>query len=135
VLCGLEYFSHENIYVKEMLRTGSLWLKSIQNQDGGWGESLLSYTDEKYKGRGPSTPSQTSWALLGLMASQELNDEAIIAGVKYLVDTQTDPDEDGGMTWPESEFTGTGFPGHFYLGYTLYRHYFPLMALGRFVRR
>jgi squalene-hopene/tetraprenyl-beta-curcumene cyclase len=135
VLCGLEYFSHENIYVKEMLRTGSLWLKTIQNQDGGWGESLLSYTDEKYKGRGPSTPSQTSWALLGLMASQELNDEAIIAGVNYLVDTQTDLDGDGGMTWPESEFTGTGFPGHFYLGYTLYRHYFPLMALGRFVKR
>jgi squalene-hopene/tetraprenyl-beta-curcumene cyclase len=135
VVCGLEYFSHDNIYVSEMLRTGRLWLKSIQNQDGGWGESLLSYTNENHRGKGVSTPSQTSWALLGLMACQELNDEAIRAGVKYLVDTQTDTDEKGGVSWPEKEFTGTGFPGHFYLGYTLYRHYFPLMALGRFCEK
>ena len=47
-------------------------------------------------------------------------------GVRYLIDTQR---ADG--TWDESLATGTGFPGVFYLRYTLYRNYFPLLALAQ----
>ena len=71
---------------------------------------------------------------MGLLACSETLDETIERGVSYIVDTQTDVSESGeGASWPEKEYTGTGFPNFFYLGYTLYRHYFVLMALGRYV--
>lgn len=106
------------------------WLKSVQNADGGWGESCLSDKDPAMRGRGTSTPSQTAWALIGLVAGEnELSDNAM-RGVNWLLERQTAA---GG--WEEKEFTGTGFPNHFYLSYHMYAHYFPLMALGRFRRR
>ena len=110
---------------------GAAWLVSCQNQDGGWGETCDSYKDATLKGQGVSTASQTAWALIGLMASGSVigkwEREAIEAGVSYLIATQR---EDG--SWDESEFTGTGFPCHFYLKYHFYQQYFPLYALGNY---
>jgi squalene-hopene/tetraprenyl-beta-curcumene cyclase len=99
------------------------WIASVQNEDGGWGESCASYSEARFV-RAPSTPSQTAWALLGLVAAGQGDTEALVRGVRYLVDTQK---PDG--TWDESLATGTGFPNVFYLRYTLYRNYFPLLAL------
>jgi len=81
-------------------------------------------------GKGRSTASQTAWALIGLLAFVPPEDRAISRGVQWLLERQT---PDG--TWNEEEFTGTGFPNHFYLRYNYYRHYFPLMALARSVSR
>ncbi len=106
------------------------WLKSHQNPDGGWGESLESYADESLAGRGPSTPSQTAWAVLGLLAGEDDVSPELRRGIDHLVATQR-----SNGTWDESLFTGTGFPRHFYLRYDMYRNYFPLMALGRFRER
>jgi squalene-hopene/tetraprenyl-beta-curcumene cyclase len=111
------------------LRRAAVWLASCQNADGGWGESLASYDDPSLKGRGPSTPSQTAWALMGLMAAGERDGEAVRRGVAYLLDRQA---PDG--SWPEEEWTGTGFPRVFYLKYHLYPIYFPLLALGTYAR-
>jgi squalene-hopene/tetraprenyl-beta-curcumene cyclase len=97
------------------------------NADGGFGESLRSYEDAAWRGRGASTPSQTAWALLALLAADGRS-PAIERGVAWLSQHQR---EDG--NWDEPEFTGTGFPGDFYIRYHLYRLVFPLMALGRYV--
>jgi squalene-hopene/tetraprenyl-beta-curcumene cyclase len=101
------------------------WLKSFQNADGGWGETIASYDDETLAGKGESTPSQTAWALLGLLAGEDAISPEVERGIAHLVATQR---ADGG--WDEHSFTGTGFPRHFYLRYWMYRDYFPLMALG-----
>ena len=45
------------------------WLRSVQNADGGYGESILSYYDASLKGQGESTASQTAWGLIGLLAT------------------------------------------------------------------
>lgn len=105
------------------------WLKNCQNADGGWGETLRSYEDPKYKGIGPSTASQTAWALMGLISAGEVNSPEVARGIQYLLDTQ---EVDG--TWSEELYTGTGFPRVFYLRYHFYRHYFPLMTLGMYAR-
>ncbi|QDT47883.1 Squalene--hopene cyclase [Symmachiella dynata] len=102
------------------------WLKSTQQSCGGWGETPQSYDDPSLRGQGEVTPSQTAWALLGLLSAGEENSVAVQRGIDYLIDTQL---PDG--TWDESQFTGTGFPRVFYLRYHYYRLYFPLMALGR----
>jgi squalene-hopene/tetraprenyl-beta-curcumene cyclase len=100
------------------------WLKSVQRPDGGWGETCETYHDPAKKGQGPSTPSQTAWAIMGLMAAG-VYDDSVKRGVEYLVSTQK---ADG--LWDETEFTGTGFPKVYYLEYTMYRNNFPLQALG-----
>jgi len=107
------------------IRRAVRWLESVQNEDGGFGESLASYEDPARRGRGPSTASQTAWALLALLAADGRT-PAIERAVAWLARTQR---EDG--DWDEPEFTGTGFPGDFYIRYHLYRLVFPLMALGR----
>lgn len=125
------------------VRRAARWLLDHQNPDGGWGESIASYDDPMQKGRGASTPSQTAWALMGLLAScpaanAELGgpadslrmaetEAATRRGARYLLDRQT---TEG--TWEQAAWTGTGFPKVFYLNYHLYRHYFPLMALGQY---
>lgn len=103
------------------------WLKSVQNKDGGWSESCESYKLKKHTPLPYSTASQTAWALLGLIASGEADSIEAHRGVEYLLATQT---ANGG--WDELAHTGTGFPGHFYIRYHGYRHYFPLLALGKF---
>jgi squalene-hopene/tetraprenyl-beta-curcumene cyclase len=113
------------------VRRAARWLAEYQNTDGGWGESCASYGDQSAIGRGPSTASQTAWGLMGLMAAGgDQATEAVERGVRYLVERQ---EKDG--EWEEPEFTGTGFPGDFYIKYHLYRNYFPLMALGRYQGR
>ena len=112
-----------------VIRRGAAWLRSCQNQDGGWGESLASYDDPSLKGKGSSTPSQTAWALLGLLAAGERESDAVRRGVEFLLGRQG---ADG--SWPEEEWTGTGFPRVFYLRYHLYPVYFPLLALGVYAR-
>ena len=99
-----------------------------QNADGGWGEDLRSYPDTGWMGRGSSTPSQTAWTIMALIAAGEANGSEVTNGVTYLLKRQR---ADG--TWDEKEFTGTGFPKYFYLGYHNYRNCFPLMALGRYL--
>jgi squalene-hopene/tetraprenyl-beta-curcumene cyclase len=111
------------------LRRAVRWLIERQNADGGWGESCASYEERALAGRGPSTASQTAWALLALIAAGEAASDAARRGVEYLVRTQR-PDGQ----WEEPEFTGTGFPGDFMLKYHLYRNYWPLWALGRYRR-
>jgi len=108
------------------VRKAVQFLLARQNEDGGWGEDIASYGRVELRGRGPSTPSQTAWALLALLAGGEGQGEAVQRGIAYLVRTQR---EDG--TWDEPQFTGTGFPTDFMIRYGLYRHAFPLMALGR----
>ncbi|KAK0704500.1 terpenoid cyclases/protein prenyltransferase alpha-alpha toroid [Lasiosphaeris hirsuta] len=143
VLCGLAYFIGEDARVPPMVRRGLAWLQSVQNEDGGWGEGLDSYVDIGRAGRGKSTPSQTAWALMGLMPYVNLGRtgdglaEAMTRGVEWLVAHQDEKHfgSGNGATWSEDVYTGTGFPGHFYLGYDFYRHYFPMMALGRHSRR
>ena len=103
------------------------WLRSVQNADGGFGESPLSYFDAALKGKGKSTASQTAWGLIGLLAVAGPEDPAVARAVDWLVSHQND---DG--TWDEDEFTGTGFPCVFYLKYHLYRNSFPLYALARY---
>jgi squalene-hopene/tetraprenyl-beta-curcumene cyclase len=110
------------------IRRAVRWLETHQNPDGGWGEDLRSYRDPAWRGRGRSTPSQTAWALLALIAAGARG-QAAVRGIDWLVRAQR-PDGD----WDEPEFTGTGFPGDFYIRYHLYRLHFPVMALGRWVR-
>lgn len=131
------------------------WIKAHQNPDGGWGESCGSYVDPSLRGKGPSTASQTSWALLALTAAGDADCPESSEGIKFLCRTQQ---EDG--SWDEPYFTGTGFPGYgvgqrlkkpprqgdpayqdldmsagFMINYHLYRNYWPLTALGRFKRK
>jgi squalene-hopene/tetraprenyl-beta-curcumene cyclase len=103
------------------------WLRATQKADGSFGESLKSYDISSVKGQGPSTPSQTAWGLIGLLAAAETSDPAITKAALYLVNQQN---EDG--SWSEAEFTGTGFPSVFYLKYHLYRNSFPVYALARY---
>ena len=114
---------------KPCIRRAVTWLVSHQNLDGGWGEDMRSYTDPAWAGRGESTASQTAWALLALLAAG--GDDAMHSaerGVAYLAASQR---ADG--TWDEPQFTGTGFPGDFYINYHLYRLVFPVSALGRYL--
>jgi len=110
------------------IRRAVEWLAAHQNPDGGWGEDLRSYQDPEWAGRGDSTASQTAWALLALLAAGERNSSIVGRGVQWLVETQR---PDG--TWDEPQFTGTGFPGDFYINYHLYRIVFPVSALGRYL--
>jgi squalene-hopene/tetraprenyl-beta-curcumene cyclase len=103
------------------------WLRQVQQKDGGFGESLRSYEFPSSKGQGNATPSQTAWGLIGLMAGADPDDPSIARAASYLVGQQN---ENG--SWSESEFTGTGFPGVFYLKYHLYKNSFPVYALARY---
>jgi len=103
------------------------WLESVQQEDGGWGERCDTYDDPVFKGQGPSTPSQTAWALMGMLAFDDPHRPSIQRGIEYLVRTQN---ADG--SWTEDEITGTGFPKVFYLKYDMYRNAWPLLALATY---
>jgi squalene-hopene/tetraprenyl-beta-curcumene cyclase len=107
-----------------MVLQAAEWLRMMQNPDGGWGETCESYDDPTKKGVGPSTASQTAWAIMGLLAANDLRSDSVERGIAYLLKTQR---RDG--SWDEQWYTGTGFPRVFYLMYYMYRHYFPLIAL------
>jgi squalene-hopene/tetraprenyl-beta-curcumene cyclase len=114
---------------RDWILRGLNWLESCQNADGGWGESPATYDDPKLKGQGESTPSQSAWALMGIIAASDHLRPSIIRGVEYLVRTQN---PDG--SWTEDHITGTGFPKVFYLKYDMYRNNWPLLALADFQR-
>ncbi len=135
VLRGLEamgFWNHE-----PAVQQAAEWIRSVQNADGGWGESCGTYDDPVQRGIGPSTPSQTAWALLGLLAAGDTRSDSVAKGVRWLIDRQH-----GDGSWDElvpgrngeSYYTGTGFPRVFYLGYHLYKQYFPLLALTTYRR-
>jgi squalene-hopene/tetraprenyl-beta-curcumene cyclase len=111
------------------IRRAVEWLKSVQNEDGGWGESCATYDDPSLRGQGPSTPSQTSWALMGLMSAGDIDCEQVQRGLDYLLRTQNQAG-----SWDETAFTGTGFPRVFYLKYHMYSQYFPVFAIGMYAR-
>ncbi|NLT65611.1 MAG: squalene--hopene cyclase [Acidobacteria bacterium] len=124
VVCGLKTVGVDMSL--PWIRKAGQWLRSVQREDGSFGESPDTYEDPSLKGSGPSTASQTAWGTMALMAIYGPKDEAVLRGINYLVDRQL---ETG--TWEEPWFTGTGFPRVFYLRYHLYRLYFPVMCLGR----
>jgi squalene-hopene/tetraprenyl-beta-curcumene cyclase len=103
------------------------WLESVQHEDGGWGERCNTYDDPVFKGQGPSTASQTAWAVMGLCAFDDPFELGLVRGIEYLIHTQN---SDG--TWTEPETTGTGFPRVFYLKYDMYRNSWPLLALATY---
>jgi squalene-hopene/tetraprenyl-beta-curcumene cyclase len=109
------------------LQRGRAWLESVQHEDGGWGERCNTYDDPVFKGQGPSTASQTAWAVMGLCAFDDPENPALKRGIEYLIRTQN---SDG--SWSEDETTGTGFPKVFYLKYDIYRNTWPLLALATF---
>lgn len=159
-LGGLVYagFDPSSAVVQRAVR----WVQSVQNADGGFGESANSYLDRALMGRGPSTASQTAWGLMCLLYALPPEHDACRRAVQWLCDHQLVEDKasfeagvcaapgvenpgsgelaagdfvhDRAGSWAEHWFTGTGFPKVFYLRYNLYRHYFPVMALARWVR-
>ena len=130
VLRGLQAVEYS--YLEPSVQAAAEWIRMVQNSDGGWGETCGTYDDPSKRGVGPSTPSQTAWALLGLLAANDTRSDSVAKGIRWLVNKQH---EDG--SWDElmpgrngeSYYTGTGFPRVFYLGYHLYKQYFPLLAL------
>lgn len=129
--------------MQEWIQRAGRWIKSIQKQDGSFGESAMTYEDPSLKGQGPSTASQTAWAAMILQEIYGPNDPDLKRAIKWLCDTQLsaddaldkakNPDGDPAGSWVETEFTGTGFPKVFYLRYHMYRLYFPIMAIGRYL--
>lgn len=140
----------------DYIKRAADWLVSVQQEDGGWGESCASYIEPEMMAKGKTTASQTAWALMGLAAlgRENISDEhrdAMERGTHWLLERQQD------NSWDEPEYTGTGFPGYgvgstiklsdpdiserlsqgaelsraFMINYNMYRHYFPLMALAR----
>jgi len=127
VLRGLEAIGvdHHEPYVQQAAE----WLRMVQNPDGGWGESCDSYDDPNARGQGPSTASQTAWAIMGLLAANDTRSDSVARGIAYLLRIQK---KDG--SWSEEFYTGTGFPRVFYLMYHMYRQYFPLIALTTYAK-
>ena len=122
---GLSFAAKERF--KKEFEAAAKWITGVQNHDGGWGETAEAYADPFKKGKGPSTASQTAWALLALFARGDFESGAVKQGIEYLVATQ-------GINgnWEESDFTGTGFPKVCYLRYEMYSSYFPLIALSEY---
>jgi len=125
VLCGLQSMNED--MSQPYIRKAVDWMKAHQNEDGGWGETCESYRNPQLRGQGTSTASQSAWALMALMETGETHSPEAQRGVEFLIRTQLD---DG--SWHEDHFTGTGFPGHFYIKYHMYAQFFPLMALARY---
>ncbi len=131
VLRGLEAVGFDPL--EPQVQQAAEWVRMVQNPDGGWGETCGSYDDPNLRGTGVSTPSQTAWALLALLAAGDDRSDSIAKGIRWLLTHQR---ADG--NWDESMgagptrqniITGTGFPRVFYLSYDMYRLYFPLLAL------
>jgi squalene-hopene/tetraprenyl-beta-curcumene cyclase len=131
VLRGLEAIGVDQL--EPQVQQAAEWIRMVQNPDGGWGETCGSYDDPDTRGVGTSTPSQTAWALMGLLAAGDDRSDSVAKGVRWLLTRQlADGSWDESMregAKRESIITGTGFPKVFYLAYTLYRQYFPLLAL------
>jgi squalene-hopene/tetraprenyl-beta-curcumene cyclase len=127
VLCALNAVGED--MQAPYVRRAVAWLLARQRDDGGWGEDGATYWNERRGEAKASTSSQTSWALLGLMAAGEADHPATARGVRYLTEAPRD-----GAKWDEPWHTAVGFPRVFYLRYHGYSAYFPVWALGRFAR-
>jgi squalene-hopene/tetraprenyl-beta-curcumene cyclase len=127
VLRGLEAIGMD--HHEPCIQQAAEWLRMMQNPDGGWGETCGSYDDPNTKGVGPSTASQTAWAVMGLLAANDTRSDSLQNGIAYLLKSQL---RDG--SWNEEWYTGTGFPRVFYLMYHMYRQYFPLIALTAYAK-
>jgi squalene-hopene/tetraprenyl-beta-curcumene cyclase len=125
VLRGLHALGHD--MSEPWLLRARDWLESVQHADGGWGERCNTYDDPVFKGQGPSTASQTAWAVMALCTFGEPRRPSLLRGLEHLVNTQN---ADG--SWTEDEVTGTGFPRVFYLKYDMYRNAWPLLALATY---
>ena len=126
VLRGLRAIGQD--MTQDWILRGRDWLESCQNSDGGWGETCATYENPATKGIGPSTASQTAWAVMGICACGDLDRSSIQRGLRFLLGSQK---PDG--SWEEPQITGTGFPGVFYLKYDMYRQNFPLLGLATYV--
>ena len=126
VLRGLSAIGED--MTQDWILRGRDWLESCQNSDGGWGETCGTYENPSTKGIGPSTASQTAWAIMGVCACGDLDRPSVQRGLRYLLRSQK---PDG--SWDEEQITGTGFPRTFYLKYDMYRQNFPLLALATYV--
>jgi squalene-hopene/tetraprenyl-beta-curcumene cyclase len=126
VLRGLRAFNDFDMNQPWLLKARD-WLESVQHRDGGWGERCNTYDDPVFKGQGPSTASQTAWAVMGLCAFGDPHRPSLRRGIEFLTRTQN---PDG--SWTEPETTGTGFPKVFYLKYDIYRNSWPLLALATY---
>ncbi len=127
VLRGLNAIGVDNH--EPMVQQAAEWIRMVQNADGGWGESCESYDNPNTRGIGPSTASQTAWAVMGLLAAGDVRSDSLTRGIAYLLKNQA---PEG--SWYESQYTGTGFPRVFYLSYHYYRQYFPLIALTTYAK-
>ena len=137
ILCGLAAVGVD--VTEPWVQRAAAWLKRVQKPDGSFGESANSYEDPSLKGKGPSTASQTAWGTMGMMAVYGPADADVQRGIRWLLKHQLKADDaeskDRAGSWREDWFTGTGFPRVFYLRYHLYRLYFPVMCLARWVRQ
>ncbi|KAL4735040.1 terpenoid cyclases/protein prenyltransferase alpha-alpha toroid [Aspergillus similis] len=138
VLCGLAYWEtnldgSRNDTAHMLMEDGVRWLLKTQQNDGGWGECLETYKDISLAGTGPVSATQTAWAIMGLLTRLVPSYPAITRGIEFLLSRQVTEGELEG-TWDEEPYAGVGFPNHFYIDYALYKHYFPMMALGRYGR-
>ncbi len=136
VLRGLEAMEFD--HNEPQIQQAAEWIRMVQNTDGGWGESCLSYDDPDTRGVGASTPSQTAWAILGLLAAGDTRSDSVAKGIRWLLERQKingewDESVGDGVT-RQALYTGTGFPRVFYLAYHMYRNYFPLLALTTYKR-
>jgi squalene-hopene/tetraprenyl-beta-curcumene cyclase len=127
VVCGLKAAGID--MAQPWIQKAGTWLRSVQKEDGSFGESPDTYENPSLKGSGPSTPSQTAWGTMALIAIYGPLDPGVQKGIRYLIQSQ-----DVSGSWDEPWFTGTGFPRVFYLRYHLYRLYFPIMCLGRWLK-
>jgi squalene-hopene/tetraprenyl-beta-curcumene cyclase len=125
VLCAFNA-AGENMQARH-IRKAVDWLKYVQRPDGGWGEDCSTYWQYRRDEVKTSTPSQTSWALMGLMAAGEVDSNSVSRGVEYLLNAERD-----GGNWHEEYFNAVGFPRIFYLRYHGYSAYFPLWTLSRY---
>lgn len=125
VLCALNAAGED--LSQPYIRKAVEWIKSRQQPDGGWGEDLASYEEGRKFEVKQSTPSQTAWALMALMAADEVGSAHVANGIGFLGMHKRE-----GARWKEELYTGTGFPKIFYLKYHGYASYFPLWALARY---
>lgn len=148
VLCGLMFAQNARVdmeQVDNLIARSLAWFKSVQNPDGSWGEDVASYSDASMVGKGVGTPTQTAWAIVGLLAFLPPTESAIRRGVEYLVRTQTSSpvsEADGtgigpgpGATWTRKEYVSVGFPDILWLDYASSRHGYPMIALERWLHR
>ena len=134
VLRGLTEFARNDPNVQKAVVHAIRWLEGCQNEDGGWGEDLLSYKDRDLAGRGPSTAAHTAWAVDSLLRYRPTSDPGIERGIQWLISNQNAViEQQQGASWQTELYVGTGFPNVLYLGYPFYHHHFPIQALSRYL--